>query len=109
MKAKIPYLHMWSDWSTQEVKEIETDDYAYFRIESRGSSWYISGYNKKYNLEENLSGAGCYLPNVVEFFHNNKEKIKQINVLHFNKTNDAFHVFFKTYEKFLKKIEGNTV
>ena len=100
---------MWSDWTTQEVNEIETDNYLYFRIENRGSSpaeWWIEGYNKERKYEENLTGHGCYLRDIVKFFHENKEKVKQINVLHFYGSSKAMGDFYKAYEEYLKKINA---
>lgn len=108
MKIKIPYLHLSSDWTYQKENEIETDDYAYFRIENRGSSpaeWWIEGYNKEWKTEENLTGHGCYLRDIVEFYHHNKNKIKQINVLHFHHSNNSLEVFFHAYQGYLKKVE----
>lgn len=105
MKVKIPHLYYRSDWTSEEVNEIETDDYAYFRIENRGSSvgdWWIEGYNKNIKREENLTGHGSYLHVVVDFFHNNRDKIKQINVLHFHDKNCSLSQFYNAYENYLR-------
>jgi hypothetical protein len=114
MEIKIPYLHFWSDWTEIRTNTINYEDFSYFKIENRGSSpadWWIEGCKKDSNGPDdlvNLTGHGCYIWDVIKFYHVAKSKVKTINVMHWWRggENNAIEQFFLEYRKYLKSIEG---
>lgn len=94
------------DWFEWDKKEIETDDYNYFIIQCRGqdNDWYLTGYKwnetlKRFDYE---SFNILYLRRMVEIYHQIKNKVKQIDVLHFTSgENDSIQQFFDAYNKYL--------
>ena len=90
MKLDLKVLKEWSDWATIGDVSIETDDYKYFILETRGkdSEWYLIGYRWVWKNAKTKTGEGWwftdswyiqYSTQAVLIYQKIPDKIKTIN------------------------------
>lgn len=109
MKVNFEVHRYTLDWFEFDKKEIETDDYNYFIIQCRGqdSDWYLTGYkwNKTQQRWDYEGFNILYLRKMVEIYHQIKNKVKQIDLMHFTSgEDDSIQRFFNAYNKYLEKV-----
>jgi hypothetical protein len=100
MKITLTTVHYWSDWTTIEKQDIETDNYDYFSIELRCDSWYLLGH--KYDNENDRWITRSVLKydwyGITEEFHLLSDKIFKI-------TTNNNNGFISDLTNFLKKVD----
>lgn len=108
MKVNFEVGRYTMDWTVFDKVEIETDDFNHFEISCRGgdTDWYLVGHkwNKALQRWEYETFCVWYLRQMIRIYHQIKDKVKRIDIMHFNTKNDSIEQFFKRYNKYLETL-----
>lgn len=112
MQVEIPIRVIRSDWAYMDTVTIETDDFDFFELEVREpeTGWYLIG--KRYDYQtQRYSREEYAIPfewQMVRIFHELKDHVKKIDVVHDSSNQCLLAQFFEEYSSYVRSLEYGT-